>query len=231
MTKKVIFTNIIDNFELEMPLPSSKSLPQWYKELKSYMNGKKVPDGKGETQGTIKKCIPVFDVITAGYLIVTHVDIFVSKKEDNSTYYEWALSPALDFHPIEQAPTHPNTQNAPYPKFINPWAIQTPKGYSTLFIKPTHRDTPISIFPGLVDTDNYIASVNLPFVLTDPSFQGLIPKGTAIAQIIFIKRENWISEQNNSDARQKEINMLRNKLRTVFFDSYKTQWWQKKSYK
>jgi hypothetical protein len=226
---KITFTNT-SNFPIEYgPKPASVSIPDWYKNLESYLNGLKIPSGSGDTTATIKRCMPVFDSISMGYILYTQTDIFVSQKE-NFPWYEWPSIKIIDFHPIEQAPTHPSKNEAPYPKWINPWAIKTPPGYSTLFVQPFHRESLFTIFPGVVDTDIYTAPVNFPFVLNDVKFEGLIPAGTPMAQVIPIKRDKW----NMEIGKEKELKEIENKkilLKSKFFDSYKNIFRQSKEYK
>lgn len=218
------------------PKPASFFVPDWYKNMDSYLTKEKIPDGSGRGTGTIKKCMPVFDAIVAGYIIVLPADVYVSQKVIEGTnqtapYYEWASFDLVEFHVIEQAPTHPNRGNhVTYPKWINPWAIQTPKGYSVLFTQPFHRESPFTILDAIVDTDTYHASVNFPFVLNDYSFEGFIPAGTPIAQIIPFKRTDWEMKIGNESnfAENKNITI---KLRTKMFDSYKNQFRQKKEYR
>lgn len=232
MPSKITFTDTT-NSNLPLPKPASKYIPDWYKNIQSYTTGVKIPDGKGETTGTIKKCIPVFDAITAGYIIVSPADIFVSIKEiegQKKQYFEWSDYSLISFHPIDQAPTHPLQNNFPYPKFINPWSIKTPKGYSTLFVQPFHRPSIFTILPGIVDTDMYTAAVNFPFVINDVSFEGLIPCGTPIAQVIPFKRENWEAVLGNSQ-NFIEVKGVEQKLRTKIFDKYKSLFWESKQYK
>lgn len=239
---QITFSNTIGVPEEFKPTPASVSIPDWYKNLESYIGGAKKPSGQGNTTGTIKRCMPVFDVITAGYILYTHTDIFVSQKpmldaEGNETgktvpWYEWGSYDPIAWHPIEQAPTHPGrgSLETSYPKFNNPWAIKTPKGYSVLFTKPMHRESVFTILDGIVDTDEYDAPVNFPFVLNDWGFEGLIPAGTPLAQVIPFKRENWkmeIGTQEHLIAQQKTTNYLR----TSFFDSYKNKFRKPKEYK
>jgi len=237
----IIFTNMAGIEEIFPPEPAFKNIPDWYKNMESYMGGEKKPTGQGGTSGTIKRCMPVFDVINAGYLIKTPADVFISQKdtfdeEGNFTgrtpWYEWANFDLIQFHPVEQAPNHPNRNGhkESYPKWINPWAIKTPPGYSVLFVQPFHRESDFTILPGVVDTDTYSAPVNFPFVLNDINFEGLIPAGTAVAQVIPFQREVWqMSVGKNEDA--VESSKVTTKLRTRFFDSYKTQYRQTKEYR
>lgn len=226
---KITFTDTTGT-GLELPKPASRLVPEWYKNTDSYLNdNKKIPSGTGDTTGTIKKCIPVFDAITAGYIIETPSDVWVSFRDGNP-YFEWSSYDMISFHPIEQAPLHPNKNGYSYPKWMNPWSIKTPKGYSTLFVQPFHRESPFEILPGIVDTDQYFAAVNFPFVMKDRNFEGLIPVGTPMAQVIPFKRESWSSELGDTDDLKNQDAVVR-KLRTKIFDKYKTLFWTKKEYK
>jgi hypothetical protein len=225
---KIIFTNT-SGIDIEQPQPASKFIPDWYKNMESYTDGNKKPDGAGGTKATIKKCIPVFDAITAGYIITLPADVYVSIK-DEQQYFEWSSLGLVQFHPVIQAPEHPNRKPHAYPKWMNPWCIKTPKGYSTLFVQPMHRESVFTILPGIVDTDTYTAPVNFPMVINDPNFEGMIPKGTPIAQVIPFKRENWQMEIG-SIKELKEQNSITQKLQTKFFDRYKQMFWTRKEYK
>ena len=77
----IIFTNMMGIEEIFPPEPSFKNIPDWYKEIESYIGGEKKTSGDGGTTGTIKRCMPVFDVINAGYILKTPADVFVSQKE------------------------------------------------------------------------------------------------------------------------------------------------------
>ena len=240
MSKIIKFTNIFGIDDIYPPEPASKNIPEWYKYLGSYIKGKKAPDGSGETTATIKKCMPVFDAINSGYIIKTPVDIYVSQKPnpkkneqpDTIPHYEWAGFGMLKFHPVEQAPNYPNPNGYPqsYPKWMNPWAIETPKGYSSIFVQPWHRDSVFTILPGIVDTDTYTAPVNFPFFLNDMYWQGLIPAGTPIAQVIPFKRDKWKMGLGGPKDIEKQSKVIK-KLGTTFFDAYKNQFRQPKEYR
>jgi len=223
----ITFTNTSGFDGLEQPQPASKFIPDWYKNMESYIGGKK-PIATG-TPATIKRCMPVFDAINAGYIITSPADVYVRIK-DGEQYFEWASFNLIGFHPINQAPEHPARNEHAYPKWINYWSVRTPKGYSTMFIQPMHRESVFTILPGVVDTDEYYAPVNFPMVINDPKFEGLIPSGTPIAQVIPFKRESW-SMQFGEDKERKEQANLTNKLNTKFFDRYKFMFRQNKEYK
>lgn len=229
MKNNIVFTNTFHNAVLDKPLPASNFVPSWYKDMQSYIGGEKKPDGYGNTDATIKRCMPVFDAITAGYIITLPADVYVRQTE-NGPHYEWSSLNLLEFHSVEQAPNHPGANGFSYPKFINPWSIRTPKGYSTLFVQPMHRDAKFTILPGVVDTDEYFAPVNFPFVLNDLTFEGMIPKGTPIAQVIPFKRESW-EIQYGKEEEYKEQQKITLRLATKFFDRYKSMFRQSKEYK
>lgn len=229
--EQIKFINILNVDEDYRPTPAHNNIPDWYKELDSYV-GKEKSAIDGVTTGTIKRCMPIFDSITSGYIIYSHVDIFISQK-DGAPYYQWPQFEAIGFHPIVQAPTLPyNTgHTVSYPKWINSWGIKTPKGYSTLFITPTYRDLPFTILPGVVDTDTYMSPVNFPFVLNDVNYTGIIRAGTPIAQAIPFKRTSWKMSIDNSLKTHQLIQKDFTKLRSSIFDSYKTRFRQVKEYK
>jgi hypothetical protein len=230
------FTDTIGISKEYYPVPASKITPDWYKNLESYTDGDKRPNGKGTTTATAKRCMPIFDAMTGGYIISTHADLFISQKLDGNgkalPFYEWANFGAITFHPKIQLPEHPDASGYEfeYPKWNNAWSIKTPPGYSCLFISPLHRETPIIVFPGVVDTDTYSAPVNFPFVLRDPKMDGLIPAGTPIMQVIPFKREEWKMQIGGEKElkQQAEENIL---IHSLFFDAYKRHFRQNKSYK
>lgn len=229
--KKIIFINNYPSSvnNIYAPVPSAKIIPDWYKETPSYRGGVKKPDQTNDVPSTIKRCLPVFDSMTAGYIIKSYVDIYVSHKYGHP-YYEWPSTSPISFHAIEQAELHPKQNGTPYPKWINPWGIKTPKGYSCYFTAPMHRDNPFEILPGIVDTDKMIAAVSFPFVLKDNNWEGMIPAGTPIAQVIPFKRDSWEMSLGDEDLRKEEEKTAK-LLRTRFFDSYKTFFWDKKDYR
>jgi hypothetical protein len=223
----ILFTNVVKVAKNYNPQPASLCLPDWYKKQISYIGNKKAPIEKGTTTATIKKCIPVFDALTSGYILFTPVDIYV-KTVNGEPVYSWSDLDMIKFHPISQAENHPAQNGSDYAKFSNPWSIKTPKGYSTLFTHPFHRDLPFRVLEGVVDTDTYVSPVNFPFVLNDPSWEGLIPAGTPMAQVIPFKREKWKMQISQDTT---EFNNNQALLNSTFFNRYKNFFWKKKEFK
>jgi hypothetical protein len=160
----------------------------------------------------------------------TFQEILKNLPLKKNQHFEWSSLNLISFHPIDQAPEYPNVKPHAYPKWNNPWSIKTPKGYSTLFVQPMHRESMFTILPGIVDTDTYTAPVNFPMVINDPDFEGLIPKGTPIAQVIPFKRDDWQIELGSTKELKKQYKHQQ-KLQTKFFDRYKTMFWTSKNYK
>ena len=227
--KKITFTNVL-GLDFYPPKPAVKQIPDWYKDTPEYTGNqgrKMIAEG---IPHTIKKCMPVLDAITAGYILYTQVDVQVTQV-DGLPYFRWAGQDAILFHPIEQAPLHPARNEAPYPKWNNPYSIKTPSGYSTLFLPPMHNPNGIfTVLEGFVDTDTYQTPVNFPFILNDVKWEGIIDAGTPMAQVIPIKRDSW-KHKIGSDKERMEQNMITAKLKTLFFNSYKRQFWHRKEYK
>jgi hypothetical protein len=238
----IVFTKLLDVSDEHLPVPASKTIPEWYKDSPSYVNGEVKMPIDGATSGTIKRCMPVFDAITSGYIISTYCDIHLSYKDREVTspegltesvslpYYQWPSGKPLEFHTPDQAPTYPDILKRPIAKWMNAWGIKTPKGYSCLFIPPVHRPSPISIMAGIVDTDLYNMPVNFPFTLKDPNFTGTIPAGTPIAQVIPFKRDSWTMKLTIEDSAYLDNKKQFLKLKTKIFDSYKLLFRSKKEY-
>jgi hypothetical protein len=227
---EITFTDVTSVIpKIYHPQPAIKKIPDWYKDAPSYIDNEKKPDGYGRPTQTIKKCMPVFDAMSSGYLIFSYTDIFVSQK-DGYPWYEWPSMTPIEYHAIEQAPNHPNQNGTIFPKWVSPWCIKTPPGYSCLFLSPLHRESIFTTFSGIVDTDIYTGPVSFPFVLNDVKFTGLIPAGTPIVQVIPFKRDSW--EMNIGDEEErKDQSKAWYLLRSKFFDSYKINYRQNKEYK
>jgi hypothetical protein len=186
---------------IDHPYPASKVLPAWYKKLELRTDSKLVSPNayKSNALGsTIRTCMPVFDLITAGYHIPLHVDTHFQDNPaaEGELDINWgsAFEEVVTFHPREQYRGYPVPEGY-YDlafKWITPWVVQTPPGWSCLFVPPAHYDQPFQCLPAFVDTDKHPHPVNLPFFLKN-SFRGLIPRGTPLIQVIPIKREKFKS--------------------------------------
>lgn len=225
--KKIIFTNTLhseNNFHV--PKPAIYCLPEWYKKTPSYLSESK----KFETE-TIKKCVPVFDALTSGYIIFSYCDVLIETDENNNKVVTSGLGGAIERHGNKQFSLHPNSkQQQDALKFVNVWSIKTPKNYSCLITNPLHKSNVFTILEGIVDTDKYNLPINLPFLLNDFTFNGLIPAGTPIAQIIPFKRDSWKMEFG-TEADENKIQFENTRLHSVLKNKYKSLYHEKKDYK
>lgn len=214
------------------PYPAIESLPDWYKKMSPYIGGEKDFSGGGPNL-TVKKCVPVLDSLSAGYIIPLWTDVAIYRQREGITFTPSntrAGIKAVEGHPKEQIPGYPvpHGYESSVHKWINPWRIKTKKGYSCMFINPTHRELPFRILEGVVDTDTFPLSINFPFFLEE-GFEGVIPCGTPIAQVIPFKRETYKSDVVSLDS--EKYFKLHNFHDNIFMNRYKLKWWSRKIYK
>lgn len=217
------------------PLPAMRGLPEWFSKIPRFTdNGKKFKlFGNGNLNSTVKWCNPFFDSLTAGYVLTLEYDLFVDIADDGEHSFSWRKG-GDDFISMHNK-TQTSPQMVPYGfdpqpyKFHNPWSIKTPKGYSVLFMHPLNRsDLPFQSVSGFVDNDDYSLPVHFPFFIK-ADFQGIIPAGTPIIQMIPIKRESWRHEKTkfDSDLVLKE----EAKFLGVIYRAYKNLVWKRKDYR
>ena len=76
-------------------------------------------------------------------------------------------------------------------KFTNYWTLSAPEGWQLLFTHPLNRaDLPFLTLTGLVSADRFTDGyVHFPALWTDPAFEGTLPAGTPVAQVIAVPRD------------------------------------------
>jgi hypothetical protein len=231
LNKQIVFTPTIDVLEEYLPKPANKVLPEWYKKTKPYIGD--VPNiSNTKANTTIKKCMPVFDALTMGYIISLYSDVWINKK-DGVPFLQWrgGSENLITTHEHAQLSEFPKAHEPFAFKFFNPWAISTPKGYSCLFVPPLNVPNDyFTIFSGVVDTDTYKSPVHFPFLLNDLDYEGIIPAGTPIAQVIPFRREKW-QMQIGKKERLQDVKKTDMKINIHWFNAYKNAFWQKKEYK
>ena len=231
--KKISFSPISEFYSawIENPSPATKNLPDWYKSLKGYIDGKYRFTTKS-VGTTVKKCVPYFDAITAGYFIYLSADVIVDPESDTGNIIHWKTSsPIVRLHAMEQLGDFkvPNEYyNIPF-KWDNFHTVSTPRGYSSFIMHPANRiDLPFYTLSGIVDTDEYNKTpILFPFFLKK-DFRGLIPKGTPIAQVFPFKRDSWKMEIQHP-IENIEANL--EKHNSYMIHAYKNFSWGKKDFK
>jgi len=208
------------------PQPASRFIPEEYKKLGRFTdNNFHAP--------TVKTCMPFLDSLTAGYIIPFDQDYVVDPIETDFTVWPANKKPQDDFgfHNKAQLPeSWKKFSGDNAGKFMNKWLIKTPPGYSCLFIKPMNRiEERFDIIPGIVDTDQYINTINFPFILRKRDKQFLIKKGEPMIQVIPFKRDSW--KMWSGFYFEKAHAKILNILESEWMDRYKKWFWSKKSFK
>ena len=203
------------------PYPANQAIPSWFKQL--------APEAAlpaGDTIPTLKKCVPFVDALTGGYLIPLPVDAeFAMQPEGLKVSSELTV---IDAHPPQQV--GPAIGGRVVVKFINPWIIKTPPGYSCMFLPPLNRfEIPFQVLSGIVETDTYYSPINFPAVcIMRPGQHLVLKRGTPIAQVFPFQRERWAAEftmiqAERAAAADQEFKTTRGR--------YKDAYWQRKEYR
>lgn len=226
----------------ELPTPAKNHLPNWFKELNHSIE---IP--------TIKGCVPFLDGLTSGYFLKLPQDYLLKyySEEQDKSFVQASLVACPDIiFDIKKfkinidcafISTHSETQvkNSNFLKknglkhifkFLNPWKIKTPDGYSCLFLPPlNNEDDRFQIIPAIVDTDSYELEINFPFIINGDKYKTLetvLKKGTPFVQIIPFKRENWkLKIEKATKDFSKELDFF-----SKFIYKYKKLNWHKKIY-
>lgn len=223
------------------PLPTKRTVPEWFKEIPSYYD-----QGNKYNYPTVKKCMPFLDTLTSGYIIFNEADIAFWENTEGTV--SWSYNPdTIEF--IDKLRIGINTHSIPQYsskmyyadeyeygfKYLNPWRIKTPKNYSCLFTNPFNsEEREIRILDGIVDTDEFPVPVNFPFFLKkikNPHEPFVLKKGTPIALVFPFQRDSWKMKVNKITDIKKEKTQLKfwNMFRDMS-DNYKKHSWRKKNY-
>lgn len=190
----------LDTWQHFPPMPAKGFVPKWYKDAELEVPPENYKEG-------LKACTPFLDSMLSGYVLVSWAATRFY-KEDGETKWEYVelnedgkyVSSNKDFDVIYKrdnrvAGTVPRPQHSIHDHFVwrSKWGWKTPKGWSSLVVHPLNRmDLPFTTMSGIIDSDEWATWGQIPFFLRD-DFEGIIPAGTPIAQIIPIQRKTWIS--------------------------------------
>lgn len=230
----IVFKRAAHEAFLPKPIPASQALPDWYKQAPTSTEGRLPWEG----DATFKSCMPMFDAMIQGYIIPLCSDVYVGQRKDGETGemipdFRWRKNeePVIGIHYHYQTKDVPlldkSSSRGPAFKFESHWIIETPKGYSTLFIPPLNNANPnFETLSAIVATDSYHDFINFPFVWTAPDgWEGVIPQGTPICQAIPFKRDDF---QHKIDFITPDdenlIRSTRKALNSKFRSVYKDLW-------
>lgn len=221
-----------DHDVIPHPIPSRNVLPEWYKNLPA-----KIDKKDKLNNSTIRRCAPVQDAMSIGWLMLLAADVEIITNDDASgiqtkstfskTIVESHSKPQLN---PPSGPQHPSMPKPPM-KWISHWFIKMPSGYAALFVPPLNRPDPrFTCFSGMVDA-NYmygdgeaLESINFPFFFNQPNYTGIIRAGTPLVQVIPIKLTNVVMNTKKIKSRalnpKEESLIIRTRARRASHESY-----------
>lgn len=177
------------------PVPARLALPDWLRDMAprvaSPLHGREVR--------TVKQCPPFVDAMSQGFTVLLPCDLRV---QGGRFSWDWALPPlSVEHHPRSPLSFHVAQQLQGLPghdghsaaiKFNSFWTIETEPGWSLFVMHPVNRDDlPFRTLSGLVDTDRFVdAGINFPALWRDADFDGVLPRGTPVAQCLVLPRES-----------------------------------------
>lgn len=225
--------------DIESPSPAAKHIPEWYKKQPGSINDE-IGYSQGMLQSTVKRCMPVFDAITAGYIMVAPVDIYIDATNPDSLSKSVPLAAKMGLpdlfatHGAEQYTNFPIDISIYHKEILRIntyWSVGTDSGSSSIIMQPIHQDiSPLMAITGLVDTDKMITDGHFSF-LVKKGFKGVIKQGTPLVQIIPFERSSWRSEIVDFKIAKDIVQHQRFILRRVFGYGYKMLMRSKKDYK
>lgn len=176
------------------PVPATRALPGWLRKMPDEVPAEALG---GEGVRTLKHCPPVIDALRLGVILPSAADVEVTAGE---IAWDWA-PPILEETHISRAPVgvHIPEQAAGSAfdpggalvlKFVNFWTLEAEPGWSLLFQHPAgYPDLPFRALGGVVDCDLFKDGyVHFPALL-EPGFEGVIPKGTPVVQVVPVRRD------------------------------------------
>jgi hypothetical protein len=179
---------------LPPPVPARACLPDWLRDMAPRVHSPL----HGRAIRTVKQCPPFVDAMMQGFMVLLPCDVTVSAGRFSWQWPQAVTSVGhhprapLSFHVAEQLsglPGHDGQSSAV--KFNSFWTIELEPGWSLFAMHPVNRiDLPFQTLSGRVDADRFVdAGINFPALWRDPDFDGVLPRGTPIAQCLVVPRE------------------------------------------
>jgi hypothetical protein len=213
-------------------LPTKNFIPDWYKKIPPFKDNTVYEIEKG-FNNTVKQCVPFLETLTTGYIISLPYDVYI--KNNNGAPFLATPSGV----PEGDAPRWRN--NVAHEKIVPSgcfpyeytWnyclSYSLPIGYSALATHPLNRhDLPFVTLSGIIDGGLVMsAHGNFPFYVKE-GFEGTIPKGTPIVQIIPFRQEDWTSKKTLGLVKQGDIHDASGGI--LISGWYKKTFWTRKKY-
>jgi hypothetical protein len=194
------------------PIRSGKVIPAWYRNLAGKVNNVDIIENS-----TIKRCPPVIEAMTEGWIMPLAADVEFKTNADASgvEYRSLFYKPMIENHQLDQIKGHPDLPKPPM-KFMNYWMVKVPPGYNLLFMPPLNRPDPrFTCFSGIVRGE-YMEYINFPFFFNIKNFTGVIEAGTPLVQLMIYKRDDAVDKCSvkafsNSDVAEIELTRRKRK--------------------
>lgn len=175
------------------PEPSSAHIPEWFRTLNQSIDSLPIPVDK-----TAKLCMPLNDAMRLGWMLRAPATITLRKRDGTveASVGGGADGRATDVadlvttFDVDQPDTDRNSAFLlPDCTISTPWAIETPRGYSTLLTHPLNRDEMRFTVSGmLAETDAYDVPIRVPIHLEAETVT--IEAGEPIVQVIPVDRRD-----------------------------------------
>ena len=209
--------------------PAKNHIPDWYKKIPKWKNNK-IYDVENGFNNTLKQCMPFLDAFTTGYVVTLPHDIYVTNN-NGVPFLSWKDSK----YPPQSRDSVADSNLVPFGHFPMEFvwnfscATLVPKGYSVLITHPLNRhDLPFTTLSGIVDGEMIMHTKgNVPFYIKQ-NFEGTIPQGTPIAQLILFRQETWKSKKQSGLIKKGEI--YNSSSMSTLIGWYKKTFWTHKKY-
>jgi len=210
---------------------AKKHIAEWYKKIHKWHDNETFSLSNGFNP-TVKQCVPFLEAMTVGYIVTLPYDLYV-KNNNGTPYLSWKF--------IAEA-NQPGWRNEPADLNIVPtehytteytWnfctSIVVPKGYSFLVTHPLNRnDLPFTTLSGIIQGGFVTQNAGkYPFYIKK-GFEGIIPQGTPMAQIIPFRNENWESKKTKGLIEKGQSNKISSGH--IISGWYKKMYWQKRNF-
>ena len=203
---------------LPRPIAAKAALPSWLRQMEARM-----PSLVHQRSiRTVKQCPPFVDAMTHGFVILLPCDVVVC---DGRFSWDWPLPELgvsghprapLSFHVPEQVMGSPLERGeTSVLKFNSFWTIELDPGWSLMVVHPVNRDDlPFRLVTGMIDADRFNdIGINFPAVWIDSNFNGVLARGTPIAQCYPVPRQTpTLVFEVMSEIRQRQYEELSQKI-------------------
>lgn len=177
-----------DDGVIAAPVRAKLALPEWFRKLGPVDQERVSATDHGLT---VKRCMPFLDAMMTGWIIPAAATIRLEVSDGGRTVNAgWEFDKVMvSNHHAYQVAGNPAEPRPPC-KIHNYWTIETPLGWSCLFVPPLNRPNGIfEVLSGVVDTDTYQSLIHFPFIATAPDGVHTIEKGMPVVQVIPFRRE------------------------------------------